>query len=76
MNFGEHNCPLSGQFWGSLEAKRGQNAHFCAPGKTLIVSVVGRWVKRTRRENISLNYNLVGGWSSHALIYQSKCLSC
>ena len=34
-NFGGHYCPHSGQFWGSLEAKRGQNAHFCAPGKTL-----------------------------------------
>ena len=38
MNYGEGGqyCACSGQFWGSLEAKRGQNAYFCAPGKTLL----------------------------------------
>ena len=34
--FGGDPCSLSGQFWGSLEANRGQNAYFCAPGKTLM----------------------------------------
>ena len=36
-NFVEHYCPFSGQFWGSLEAKRGQNAKCCAPMKILII---------------------------------------
>ena len=34
-NFGRHHCPLTGQFFGSLGAKRGLNAHFCVQGKTL-----------------------------------------
>ena len=75
VNFGGLHCPHSGQFWGSLEAKGGQNAHFYAPGKTLSLTAKGKLEIQLKLEIQKMGENNKDHKTA-ICIYLSDLLSC